>query len=76
MSTPFKFDSKGYLGFEHLTFVPLGKRLMEPNLLSSSDELWINKYHEECRNFLEPLLSREKDGRTLSWIERETEPLF
>lgn len=73
VETPFKFDDKGYLGFEHLTFVPLGKKLMETGLLSESDKLWINKYHEECRNILEPLLN--KDSRTLSWVERETEPL-
>lgn len=73
-STPYRFDNRDSFGFEHITFVPLGSRsLVESNLLSTEDKLWINNYHQECRDVLEPLLSN--DSKTLSWIERETEPL-
>lgn len=70
-STPYRFGNTDSLGFEHVTFVPLGRRLLEDGLLTASDTLWINRYHQECRDVLEPLL----DGKALSWLERETEPL-
>jgi Xaa-Pro aminopeptidase len=54
--------------------VPIGKNLLDVNILTAQDKQWINKYHQECRNVLEPLLNN--DSKTLSWIERETEPLL
>ncbi|KAG0165714.1 hypothetical protein DFQ30_008092 [Apophysomyces sp. BC1015] len=65
--------TKGYLGFEHITFVPLGQRLLDHKLLSQAERGWINHYHQECRAILEPLL--KEDSQTLAWIEKETEPL-
>ncbi|KAI8148444.1 Creatinase/aminopeptidase [Fennellomyces sp. T-0311] len=70
---PYRFGDRDYLGFEHVTFVPLGKRLLDPALLSESDRAWINSYHQECRKVLEPQLLG--DSRTLKWVEEETEPL-
>lgn len=72
-NTPYRFSNIDSLGFEHVTFVPFGKRLIDTNLMTKHDKLWINAYHQECRDILEPLLST--DSKTLSWIERETEPL-
>ncbi|KAL9542033.1 hypothetical protein MBANPS3_008813 [Mucor bainieri] len=70
-STPYRFGNTDSLGFEHVTFVPIGRRLLEDGLLTPSDKLWINNYHQECRDVLEPLL----DNKALAWLERETEPL-
>ncbi|KAF7724779.1 hypothetical protein EC973_000735 [Apophysomyces ossiformis] len=65
-----KHSIQGYLGFEHLTFVPLGSRLMHHQLLSQAERRWINNYHEECRNILEPQLKTDK--LTMAWVEKET----
>ncbi|KAI8997669.1 peptidase M24, structural domain-containing protein [Pilobolus umbonatus] len=65
-----RLGHKQMLGFEHITFVPIGRKLIENSLLNESDTLWINEYHNECRRLLEPLL--EGDSQTLAWIERET----
>ncbi|GAN07442.1 aminopeptidase P [Mucor ambiguus] len=70
-STSYRFGNTDSLGFEHVTFVPIGRKLLEDGLLTPSDKLWINNYHQECRDVLEPLL----DNKALSWLERETEPL-
>ncbi|KAI8097492.1 peptidase M24, structural domain-containing protein [Halteromyces radiatus] len=71
-STPYHFDGE-YLGFEHLTFVPLGKKLIDIDLLDDNQIQWINDYHQKCRHILEPLL--QGDRQTLIWLEDETEPL-
>lgn len=73
-NTPYRFGNTDSLGFEHITFVPIGKQLLDINLLTAEDKQWINKYHQECRHVLEPLL--KDDSKTLSWIERETEPII
>lgn len=73
VDTSYRFGNIDSLGFEHFTFVPFGRRLMEQSLLSSSEKQWINNYHQECRNVLEPLL--DQDAQALSWLEQETEPL-
>ncbi|KAG2219136.1 hypothetical protein INT45_000508 [Circinella minor] len=70
---PYRFGDRDYLGFEHITFVPFGKRLFDTKLLSESDRQWINNYHQECRRVLEPQLVN--DNQTLKWVEEETEPL-
>ncbi len=72
VNTPYKFGNTDSLGFEHVTFVPFDKKLIEINLLSQQDIQWINKYHQECRTILEPLL---KDKQTLNWVEKETESI-
>lgn len=73
VDTRYRFGNSEYFGFEHFTFVPFGKRLLEQNLLTTSEKQWINNYHQECRDVLGPLLDR--DNQASSWLEQETEPL-
>ncbi|KAI7883982.1 Creatinase/aminopeptidase [Lichtheimia hyalospora FSU 10163] len=70
-TTPYSFGDKEYLGFEHATFVPLGRRLLDRQILTDKCRAWINKYHQECRKVLESQL--ENDRRALEWLEMETE---
>ncbi|KAI9497106.1 Creatinase aminopeptidase [Zychaea mexicana] len=72
-TAPYHFGGHNYLGFEHVTFVPFGRRLFDTSLLNEADRTWINSYHQECRRVLEPQLVN--DSRTLKWIEEETEPI-
>lgn len=74
VQTPYRFGNMDYYGFDHVTFVPLGKSLMDLDLLNQDEKLWINEYHQQVRDVLEPLIS--SDNKTLSWLERETEPLL
>ncbi|CAO3703031.1 unnamed protein product [Rhizopus stolonifer] len=62
---------QSYLGFDHLTFVPLGVKLIESELLDKQEKDWVNKYHAKCRD----LLGNTLDTKTLSWLEKETAPL-
>ncbi|KAI9023837.1 peptidase M24, structural domain-containing protein [Phycomyces nitens] len=69
---PYPSDTPFY-GFEHVTFVPMGSSLLDQTLLTRQNQDWLNKYHEECRDVLEPLL--KDDPATLEWVEQQTETI-
>lgn len=71
--TTHTFGDKPYLGFEHVTMVPLCRRLLALDLLTPPERTWINTYHQEVREKTEPLIGGEGEERTRSWLERETE---
>ncbi|KAL2631472.1 hypothetical protein R1flu_016158 [Riccia fluitans] len=69
--TKFNFGDKGYLSFEHVTWVPYQTKLMDLSLLTESEKNWVDLYHKECREKLKDHLS----GSTLEWLIKATEPL-
>ncbi|KAI5080956.1 hypothetical protein GOP47_0004139 [Adiantum capillus-veneris] len=70
-STDFNFADKGYLAFEHITWVPFQKKLIDESLLSTTERDWVDDYHRDCRMHLSPLLS----GSELEWLMKATQPL-
>ena len=60
-----------WLGFETLTFVPLDRRLIDADMLTTSEREWVDSYHAKVRALLAPQL----DGEDLAWLEAETAPL-
>ena len=60
-----------YLGFDCLTWVPIDRRLIAPDLLSADEVEWLNSYHAQVREIIAPQL----DGDDLAWLERHTKPL-
>ncbi|PKA59917.1 Xaa-Pro aminopeptidase [Apostasia shenzhenica] len=69
--TNFNFGEKGYLAFEHITWVPYQKKLMNLNLMTPEEIAWLNSYHSTCREVLAPYLNdQEKD-----WLDMATEPV-
>ena len=62
-------DTEGMLGFETITMAPIDTSLVDRSLLSESDRLWLNGYHEQVRDKLSPQLAA--DDR--SWLEKATE---
>lgn len=58
-------------GFETLTFAPIDKALVEKNLLTDSEIAWLNSYHFEVREKLEPLIEKE----AAEWLLQATAPL-
>jgi Xaa-Pro aminopeptidase len=73
IDTPNDFGGRGYLGFEHVTFVPIGLNLIDENLLSPAEKKWINDYHTECVEKLMPLIANDPDA--VAWLKKETRPL-
>ncbi|KAI8376680.1 hypothetical protein EDC96DRAFT_551369 [Choanephora cucurbitarum] len=72
-ATEHNFGQRGYLGFEHVTLVPIGLNLIEESLLSPTEKKWINEYHAECYNRLSPLIASDPDA--IAWLKKETRPL-
>jgi len=58
-------------GFETLTFAPIDKTLVEKSLLTDSEIAWLNSYHYEVREKLEPLI----EGDVAEWLRLATAPL-
>ncbi|CAO3670247.1 unnamed protein product [Rhizopus microsporus] len=73
VETPNNFGGRGYLGFEHVTIVPIGRNLIDVDLLSPSERKWVNDYHQECLAKLSPLVAH--DELAMEWLKKETLPI-
>ncbi|CAN7370852.1 aminopeptidase P family protein [Rhizobium sp. LjRoot258] len=60
------------LGFETLTFCPIDRSLVIPELLTHDELRWFNGYHERTRDALMPLIH---DHDVKAWLENATLPL-
>ncbi|MBW4985221.1 aminopeptidase P family protein [Mameliella sp. CS4] len=52
------------LQFETLTWVPIDRRLIDPNLLTADERNWLNAYHRRVHDLLTPHL----DAATGQWL--------
>ena len=59
------------LGFETLTFAPIDKSLIEPDLLSAGERAWLNGYHADVLRIVGPQL----EGEAKAWLEEACAPL-
>jgi len=72
VETKHKFGDKPYLGFEHVTLVPMCRKLIDPILLTEDEKQWLNDYHKEVYEKTKGYFTN--DPVTLKWLERETQP--
>ena len=72
VKTAHQFGEKPYLGFEHVTMVPMCRKLVDVSLLSSGEKQWLNDYHAEVLEKTGGFFKKEE--RTMKWLERETAP--
>ena len=66
-----KTEFGDYLCFETLTLCPFEPKCMDLALLNPGEITWLNRYHEEVRRRLLPLLSDKAKG----WLLARTEAL-
>jgi Xaa-Pro aminopeptidase len=71
VETSHKFGDKPYLGFEHVTMVPMCRKLIDATLLTDGEKQWLNQYHKEV--FEKTKGYFENDALTMKWLERETQ---
>jgi Xaa-Pro aminopeptidase len=62
---------KPMLGFETLTFAPLDRALIAPELLTVQERQWVDSYHTQVREKIGPQL----DGDALNWLNAACAPL-
>ncbi|MGO4439538.1 aminopeptidase P family protein [Rhizobium sp. RAF56] len=60
------------LAFETLTYCPIDRSLVIPELLTHEELHWLNDYHDRTREALMPLI-HDRDVR--AWLENATLPL-
>lgn len=71
--TSHTFGDKPYLGFEHVTMVPMCQKLIDEKLLTSVEKKWLNKYHAEVLEKTADFF--ESDSLAMKWLRRETQPV-
>lgn len=73
IKTAKNFGGTGYLGFEHVTMVPIQTKMILRQLLDRDEISWVNSYNQKCYDSVSPLLT----GKTmaLAWLKRETAPM-
>jgi Xaa-Pro aminopeptidase len=59
------------LGFEPLTLCPIDKRNILTELMSDTELLWLNEYHQKVYDVLAPFFEQP----TLDWLHNATQPL-
>ena len=62
---------KVVLDFETLTLCPIDLKLTDPSLLTSAQRGWLDRYHEQVRQTLTPLVTAE----AADWLSQATRPL-
>jgi Xaa-Pro aminopeptidase len=72
VQTKHRFGDKPYFGFEHVTLVPMCRKLIDVGLLSEREREWLNTYHREVLEKTGPIF--KEDERTRAWLERECAP--
>ncbi|MDB5526432.1 MAG: aminopeptidase protein [Rhizobium sp.] len=60
------------LGFATLTWCPIDRRLILPDLMTGEELDWLNAYHAETRGKLLPLIDDEK---IRDWLRQATAPV-
>jgi Xaa-Pro aminopeptidase len=60
-----------YLAFETLTLCPIDTRCLDLSLLRDDELAWLNRYHEEVRRRVDPLVS----GDAKAWLAARTAPV-
>lgn len=63
---------KPMLGFETITWCPIDRRLILPELMTREELDWLNAYHASTRDKLMPLV---EDGKVRAWLEQATRPI-
>ena len=66
-----KEDKENLLKFENISWAPIDKDLIDPNMLNSSELDWINDYHQRVFEKLSIFLTLEEKN----WLQNVTKPL-
>ncbi|KAJ3208871.1 hypothetical protein HDU67_006496 [Dinochytrium kinnereticum] len=73
VTTKNNFGGRGYLGFEHVTLVPIQTKMVDLALLLPEERAWLNEYNAEVFKKVSPFLAPESQG--YKWLERETKAI-
>lgn len=73
VNTRHRFGDKPYLGFDHVTLVPMCRNLIDVSLLTSAEKEYLDTYHREVETKTKEYF--RGDELTMKWLRRECRPL-
>jgi hypothetical protein len=66
-----RYDFGGtWLGWDRITRVPIQASLVDFELLSSEQRMWLKKHNDTCRDDLMPLLTKKGDESVRKWLKK------
>ncbi|KAF2094013.1 putative Xaa-pro aminopeptidase P [Rhizodiscina lignyota] len=79
VKTAHTFGDKPFLGFDHVTMVPMCRKLIDAKMLTDVEIKYLNDYHQEVlektKGYFEGK-DGESDKVALDWLKRETQPYY
>ncbi|KAH8380909.1 hypothetical protein KR200_004105, partial [Drosophila serrata] len=73
--TAYNFKNLGALTFRTVTMCPKQTKMIKKELLSEAEVKLLNSYHQLIWDTLAPILTRERDLFTLSWLKKEVKAI-
>ncbi|KAK0911250.1 hypothetical protein LTR02_003466 [Friedmanniomyces endolithicus] len=70
VETKYKFGEKPYLGFEHVTMVPMCRKLIDVGMLTGVEREWLNAYHREVLEKTKRFYEEDERSRGVSEMAR------
>lgn len=64
-------DDRKMFNFETLTYTPIDQRLIDVDLLTKEERIWLNDYHAACWQKLHLLV----DDTVKAWLKQATQPV-
>lgn len=71
----YDFNGRGALTFKTITLCPKQTKMIKKELLLEEEKKLLNDYHSLVWDTLSPLLKKEGDNLTLTWLEKETKAI-
>lgn len=71
-TTKHKFGNREYLTFDTISFAPIGRNLINVDLLTAAERSWVDGYHQETLDKVGPHV---KNKQVLDWLKAECAPL-
>lgn len=69
------FGNRGFLTFEPITLVPIQRKMIDKNLLTSEEIQWVNSYHKKCREVIGKLMLEQSRSELYDWLLDQTKEL-
>ena len=64
-------DARPMLQFDTLTYAPIDRRLIQPDLLTQTERAWLNSYHTQVLECIEPQLA----PNVAAWLKHACTPI-
>jgi Xaa-Pro aminopeptidase len=72
--TPHNFSGREFCAFETVTVVPIQTSLVDTNLMTQSELLWLNSYNQRVNEVLTPLMELYFP-EAVAYLHKQTAPI-